>query len=59
MIREPQDSDSSEQKMRSRLEARRGAPFTDQEWEEARRNLVGLFLLIGTTDPSDPNGMPE
>jgi hypothetical protein len=46
---------SSEQKMRRTFEARRGAAFTDEEWEEAKRNLVGVFLMMGTRDvtPSD------
>jgi hypothetical protein len=39
---------SSEQKMRRTFEARRGVAFTDEEWEEAKRNLVGLFLMMGT-----------
>jgi hypothetical protein len=52
------DSDrgtASEQKMRRTFEARRGVPFSDEEWEEAKRNLVGLFLLMGTrdVDPED------
>ena len=37
------DSQSSEQKMRRALEARRGTPFTEEEWDEAKRNLVGMF----------------
>lgn len=41
---------SSEQKMRRTFEARRGVPFSDEEWEEAKRNLVGLFLMMGTRD---------
>ena len=51
------DSPSSEQKMRRAFEARRGTPFTNEEWEEAKRNLVGLFLMFGTDDlsPSDPD----
>lgn len=47
-----QDDSSSEQKMRRRFEARRGTPFTDEEWEEAKRNLVGLFLMFGTNEVS-------
>ena len=43
-------STSAEQKMRRTFEARRGAPFSDEEWEEAKRNLVGLFLMMGTRD---------
>jgi hypothetical protein len=43
---------SSEQKMRRTFEARRGVPFSDEEWEEAKRNLVGLFLMMGTRDVS-------
>lgn len=43
---------SSEQKMRRTFEARRGFPFSDEEWEEAKRNLVGLFLMMGTRDAS-------
>lgn len=39
---------STEQKMRRAFEARRGAAFSDEEWEEAKRNLVGLFLMFGT-----------
>jgi hypothetical protein len=54
------DAPSSEEKMRRAFEARRGAPFTDEEWEEAKRNLVGLFLMMGTDDLSsaddDPSG---
>jgi hypothetical protein len=46
------DQPSSELKMRRAFEARRGTPFTDEEWEEAKRNLVGLFLMIGTADPA-------
>jgi hypothetical protein len=42
----------SEQKMRRKFEERRGEPFTDEEWEEAKRNLVGLFLMMGTHDVS-------
>jgi hypothetical protein len=47
--------ESSEQKMRRTFEARRGFPFSDEEWEEAKRNLVGLFLMMGTRDvtPAD------
>lgn len=56
------DSDDSvtpgERKMRHALEARRGAPFTEEEWEEAKRNLVGLFLMIGTSDASPEDGDP-
>lgn len=43
---------SSEQKMRRAFETRRGTPFTDEEWEEAKRNLVGLFLMFATNDNS-------
>jgi hypothetical protein len=39
--------------MRRTFEARRGMPFSDEEWEEAKRNLVGLFLMMGTRD-ADP-----
>jgi hypothetical protein len=49
-----QDSNSSEQKMRRALEARRGSPFTDEEWDEAKRNLVGMFLMMGLEDTSEP-----
>ena len=45
---------SSEQKMRRALEARRGSPFTDEEWDEAKRNLVGMFLMMGLEDTSEP-----
>lgn len=38
---------STELKARRAFEARRGTPFTDEEWEEAKRNLVGIFLMIG------------
>lgn len=52
------DAESSEQKMRRALEARRGEPFTEEEWEEAKRNLVGLFLMMGlggtTTSDDEP-----
>jgi hypothetical protein len=41
---------SSEEKMRSAFEARRGTPFSDEEWEEAKRNLVSLFLTLGADD---------
>ena len=44
---------ASEQKMRSTFEARRGFPFSDEEWEEAKRNLVGLFLMMGTRDANN------
>lgn len=51
------DSDTgvspSEQKMRLALEARRGTPFTEQEWDEAKRNLVGLFLAFGLHKAGD------
>lgn len=43
--------------MRRALEARRGTPFTDEEWEEAKRNLVGLFLMLGlegSVESDDP-----
>lgn len=43
---------SSERKMRRAFEERRGTPFSDEEWEEAKRNLVGLFLMMGTQDVS-------
>lgn len=46
---------SSEQKMRHALEARRGIPFTDEEWDEAKRNLVGMFLMLGLEDTSEPD----
>ena len=46
------NSSSGEQKMRRALEARRGAPFTDAEWDEAKRNLVGMFLVLGLQDTS-------
>jgi hypothetical protein len=36
----------SEQKMRLALEARRGTAFTDEEWDEAKRNLLGLFVAF-------------
>jgi hypothetical protein len=45
---------TSEQKMRLALEARRGTPFTDEEWDEAKRNLVGMFLMMGLEDSSGP-----
>ena len=45
---------TSEQKMRRAFEARRGAPFTDEEWEEAKRNLVSLFLTMGADDVTPP-----
>jgi hypothetical protein len=50
---------SSEEKMRRAYEARRGVPFTDEEWEEAKRNLVGLILMMGTRDvsPDDDESM--
>lgn len=41
--------------MRRALEARRGTPFTDEEWDEAKRNLVGMFLMLGLHDPSSPD----
>lgn len=55
MSDDPTDEKTTEQKMRSAFEARRGAPFTEEEWEEAKRNLVGLMLMFGTRDatPSD------
>lgn len=40
--------------MRRAFETRRGAPFTDDEWEEAKRNLVGIFLMLGT-DAQSPD----
>lgn len=48
---------SSEQKMRRAFEERRGTPFSDEEWEEAKRNLVGIFLMMGTRDvtPEEEN----
>lgn len=49
------NSSSGEQKMRRALEARRGAPFTDAEWDEAKRNLVGMFLMLGLEDTSEPD----
>ena len=42
------ESRASEEKMRRAFEVRRGAPFSDDEWEEAKRNLVGIFLMLGT-----------
>lgn len=54
------DRTSSEQKMRRAFEARRGTPFSDEEWEEAKRNLVGLFLMMGTRDVSpDEEDSPD
>lgn len=50
---------SSEQKMRRTFEARRGAAFTDEEWEEAKRNLVGVFLMIGTRDVTPSDDEPD
>jgi hypothetical protein len=47
---------SSEQKMRRALEARRGTPFTETEWEEAKRNLVGVFLTLGLDAASPIDG---
>jgi hypothetical protein len=44
---------SSEEKMRRAFETRRGTPFTEEEWEEAKRNLVGLFLMLGTDGGGD------
>jgi hypothetical protein len=38
---------SAELKARRAFEARRGEPFTEEEWEEAKRNLVGIFLMLG------------
>lgn len=49
--------------MRRTFEERRGTPFTDEEWEEAKRNLVGLFLAIGlggvTTSEDEPDDDPS
>lgn len=45
--------------MRRTFEARRGVPFTDEEWEEAKRNLVGLFLMMGTRDLADTDDEPS
>ena len=53
------DGLSSEQKMRHAFEARRGAPFSDEEWEEAKRNLVGIFLMMGTRDVSPDEENPQ
>lgn len=50
--------ESSEQKMRRTFEERRGAPFTEEEWEEAKRNLVGIFLMIGTPTLSETDDDP-
>ena len=56
---ETKDPPSSEEKMRRAFEARRGTPFTDDEWEEAKRNLVGLFLMFGTTANGSDEEEPE
>lgn len=50
---------SSEEKMRRAFEARRGAPFSEEEWEEAKRNLVGLFLMFGTSGSSSEDEPPS
>lgn len=50
------DRTSSEEKLRRTFEARRGAPFTDEEWDEAKRNLVGLFLMLGTGGAASDEG---
>ena len=50
------DRTASEEKMRRTFEARRGAPFTDEEWDEAKRNLVGLFLMLGTGAAASDDG---
>lgn len=60
MIDAKDRKESSEQKMRRTFEARRGLPFTDEEWDEAKRNLVGLFLMMGTRDATaDEDDAPE
>jgi hypothetical protein len=50
------DDQSSEEKMRRAFETRRGAPFTEEEWDEAKRNLVGLFLMLGMEGPPSDDG---
>lgn len=42
--------ETTELKARRAFEKRRGSPFTDEEWEEAKRNLVAVFLMLGAED---------
>lgn len=35
----------AERKFRESLEARKGSQFTDEEWREARRNLIEFFAI--------------
>ena len=50
---------STEQKMRRTFEERRGVAFSDEEWEEAKRNLVGLFLMMGTSEVTGSDDEPS
>jgi hypothetical protein len=37
---------AAELRARQSLEARKGSPFTDEEWREAKANLKALFSLL-------------
>ena len=53
MTDDPNQPLPTELKLRRAFEKRRGAAFTDEEWDEAKRNLVGLMLTLGMRDASD------
>lgn len=37
---------AAELRARRSLEARKGSPFTDEEWREATANLIALFRVL-------------
>jgi hypothetical protein len=37
---------AAELRARQSIEARKGSPFTDEEWREAKANLIALFRLL-------------
>jgi hypothetical protein len=41
-----EEGQAAELRARESLEARKGASFTDEEWQEAKTNLVTFFRIL-------------
>ena len=41
-----EERQAAEQRARQSLEARKGSPFTDEEWQEAKTNLLNFFRIL-------------